>query len=97
MLKSQLLAGAMLVTLGAGPVLAASPTAQDHRNDPAQRQEEPRVYDRAHRDYHAWNGDEDRRYREFQTMRHRKYREFSRLKKNQQNEYWQWRHQHDDR
>jgi len=27
---------------------------------------------------------------------HQKYHEFSRLKKKQQNEYWQWRHDHED-
>ena len=95
MLKSRLLVATMLATLGAVPALAATPTAQD-RDDRAQRQEEHRVYDSSHRDYHTWNSDEDRRYREFLTERHRKYRDFSRLKKSQQNQYWQWRHEHDD-
>jgi Ni/Co efflux regulator RcnB len=96
MLKSTLLVATMLATLGAMPALAASATAQD-RNDRARRQAEHRVYDRAHRDYHTWNGDEDRRYREFLTERRRTYREFSRVNRNRQTEYWQWRHAHDHR
>src|SRR5438876_91339 len=95
MLKSKLLAATMLAIFAAAPPLAASPSAQD-RDDRAQRQHERRIYDSSHRDYHTWNGDEDRRYREFLTERHRKYRDFARLKKNQRNEYWQWRHDHDD-
>jgi hypothetical protein len=95
MLKSRLLMATMLATLGAVPVLATPATAQDH-NDQARRQQENRVYDSAHRDYHTWNGDEDRRYREFLTERHLKYRDFSRLNKNRRNDYWQWRHEHDD-
>ena len=36
------------------------------------------VYDSVHHDYHNWNADEDRRYREFMDEHHRTYREFSR-------------------
>jgi hypothetical protein len=95
MLRRKIWAVTVLATLGATPLLAGSAIAQD-RNDHAQRQEEQRMYDSAHKDYHNWNGDEDRRYREFTVERHRKYQDFSRLSKRRQNEYWQWRHEHDD-
>jgi hypothetical protein len=93
MLKSHLLMATVLAALSAVPAWAVP--AQDRENH-GQRQEEPRMYDSVHRDYHNWNADEDRRYREYLNEHHQKYREFSRLKKKQQNEYWQWRHDHDD-
>jgi hypothetical protein len=94
MLRSKLSIALLLGTLAVTPTFAAPATAQD-RDNHAQQQER-RVYDSAHRDYHNWNGDEDRRYREYMTEQHRKYRDFSRLSKRQQSEYWNWRHDHDD-
>jgi hypothetical protein len=52
----------------------------------------PRVYDRGTRDYHRWNGDEDRIYRQYMVDHHRTYRAFSRTTRKQQLEYWQFRH-----
>ena len=77
------------LSLSAVPVLA-----QEHEDrKPAQ---EHRVYDSVHKDYHTWNGDEDRRYRTYLDEHHEKYRNFSRLSKKRQREYWQWRHDHDN-
>jgi hypothetical protein len=56
-----------------------------------------RVYDRSHKDYHQWNGDEDRMYRQYLTDHHRRYRAFSRNSRQQKLQYWQWRHQSDRR
>jgi hypothetical protein len=53
-----------------------------------------RIYDRSHKDYHPWNGDEDRTYRQYLTDHHRSYRAISKTTKKQQAEYWQYRHQH---
>src|SRR4051812_43326733 len=94
MLRSKLWVATMLATLGTTP-LAVAGAAQDRDGRAQRQQEEHRMYDNAHRDYHNWNGDEDRRYREFVAERHRRYREFSRLNRRQQNEYWQWRHDHE--
>ena len=57
-----------------------------------------RYYDPYHKDYHAWNGDEDRAYRHWATEeRHEtQVRDFNRLKRQQQGEYWRWRHDHAD-
>jgi phytoene dehydrogenase-like protein len=86
-----LVIGALAVlSLPTAPVLAQD---RDDRR-PAQ---EHRYYDSTHKDYHAWNGDEDRRYRAYLDESHRQYRDFSRLSKKQQREYWQWRHDHEDR
>jgi hypothetical protein len=56
-----------------------------------------RVYDAPRRDYHRWNASEDRAYRAYLVERHRVYRAFSRLDGREQEEYWQWRHDHPDR
>ena len=53
-----------------------------------------RVYDEPHRDYHRWNGGENRYYRVWLGERHMEYREFNRLERRDQDEYWQWRHSH---
>ncbi len=70
--------------------------AQDRDEHRGTQEQEHRVYDSAHKDYHAWNGDEDRRYRAYLQEHHEKYRDFSRLSKKRQREYWQWRHDHDN-
>jgi hypothetical protein len=55
---------------------------------------EIRYYDRDGRDYHAWNGDEDRAYRVYLQENHRNYREFRRVKYYQRRQYFRWRHEH---
>jgi hypothetical protein len=60
----------------------------------AQAGVELKFYDRSHKDYHQWNGDEDRMYHQYVTDHHMKYREFSRMSKKQQDAYWRWRHSH---
>lgn len=76
-----------LVAAFVSPVLISS-TAQ------AQPGVELRIYDKNHKDYHNWNGDEDRMYRQYLTDHHRKYRDFKRQNAAQQRAYWQWRHTH---
>jgi hypothetical protein len=53
--------------------------------------------DRSHRDYHRWNHDEDRYYREYLREHHRRYHSFSRMNHQRQLEYWRWRHEHERR
>jgi hypothetical protein len=55
-----------------------------------------RVYDEQHRDYHRWDGNEDRAYRQYLGEQHRDYRAFNSLNKNEQGDYWRWRHEHLD-
>lgn len=90
MMRKTLSAFALVAAIGATTLLPASASAQS----PARARQERRVFDRSHRDYHVWNNDEDRVYREFLTQRHRKYRAFARLTRKQQEEYWRWRHDH---
>jgi len=72
--------------------IAMAPTAlraQDQRAD--------RTYhDKQHNDDHAWNGQEDKAYRIYAKQNHRKYSEFSKLKEEDQQNYWNWRHEHSD-
>jgi hypothetical protein len=53
-----------------------------------------RVYDEPNRDYHRWDGREERAYRVYLGEQHREYREFGRLERRDQDEYWAWRHRH---
>ena len=77
----------VLVAAFVSPVLVSS-TAQ------AQTGVELRIYDKNHKDYHNWNGDEDRTYRQYLTDNHRKYRDFKKQSASQQRTYWTWRHAH---
>ena len=56
-----------------------------------------RVYDAPHGDYHNWDSREDRAYRVYLTEHHREYRAFTKLDRRDQDDYWQWRHEHPDR
>jgi hypothetical protein len=88
MLKKAVSAFTLIAALGGSAVLPATVQAQGV---------ELRFYDRSHRDYHRWNRDEDRLYREYLNEHHRRYRVFSRMDRRQQREYWRWRHEHGGR
>jgi len=53
-------------------------------------------HDKNHNDDHAWNGQEDKAYRIYAKQNHRKYSDFSKLKEGDQQNYWDWRHEHSD-
>ena len=56
------------------------------------------IYDPGYRDYHRWDRNEDRAYRNYWRERHEheRYREYARLNAEQQRDYWNWRHGHPD-
>lgn len=56
-----------------------------------------RVYDRAHKDYHVWDDQEDRTYRSYLTENHRTYHPIAKLSHKHQAEYWNSRHTGDRR
>ena len=64
----------------------------------ALRADEHRVYDRDHKDYHAWNDGESKAYRHWlmEERHERQYRSLNRLSRTNQSAYWQWRHEHQD-
>jgi len=51
-----------------------------------------RYYDRDRRDWHEWNENEDRAYRQFLEARHKEFHEFAKASRKEQQEYWKWRH-----
>ena len=53
-------------------------------------------HDKQHNDDHAWNGQEDKAYRIYAKQNHRKYSDFAKLKEEDQQHYWNWRHEHSD-
>jgi hypothetical protein len=95
MLKYSLTAFTVMAALAGPALLPAAASADDKHKDKAHKEKkERRVYDREHRDYHAWNTDEDRLYRDYLTEHHRPFLSFSRMNRKQQHAYWQWRHDH---
>ncbi|HEY2392893.1 MAG TPA: hypothetical protein VGK22_17080 [Candidatus Angelobacter sp.] len=74
----------------------AMPISMQAQDDHHDHDKEHRVYDREHKDYHVWNADEDRSYRQWYTDNHhgKAYREFNKLNRKDQSAYWAWRHEH---
>jgi hypothetical protein len=76
--------------LGAALIAPLAVQADDRNH------QEKRYRDRDGRDYHTWNSNEDRAYRQYLVEQHRDYRDFNRVKRNQQQQYFTWRHTHPD-
>jgi len=55
-----------------------------------------RYYDADHRDYHRWNDTEVTFYAQWENEGHRPHVDYSRRSGDEQREYWNWRHSHDD-
>jgi len=85
---SALLLGAALLA-----PIAVKAADDDHRD---RKNNEQRYYDRTNRDYHQWNDNENQVYRRYLQEQHRDYREFNRNPRREQDNYWKWRHQHND-
>ena len=63
---------------------------------PVQLQAQQKYHDKGHNDDHEWNSHEDKAYRIWAKENHRKYVNFQKLKEDDQENYWRWRHDHDD-
>jgi hypothetical protein len=78
-------------------MMAATRPQDNGRQEENHRDEDHnRVYDRSHNDYHNWDDNENRFYRQYLTEKHRAYRAFGELKEKEQRTYWNWRHSHPD-
>ena len=88
-LGTVLLAGALATPLAFAKPMPAMQDHDDHDRD------EHRVYDRDHKDYHNWDANEDRAYRNYLDEKHETYRDFNHLKRKDQDAYWNWRHSHE--
>jgi hypothetical protein len=53
-------------------------------------------HDNERNEDHEWNDREDRAYRMYVKEHHRKYKDFGKLKEDERQEYWRWRHEHND-
>ncbi len=82
-MKRFLAAALLTCTLSVPLVLA-----QDHQSR--------RYYDKTHKDYHEWNDNENRSFETFRSERHIKSHDFAHAKKSEQQQYWNWRHEHPD-
>ena len=79
---SALIVGAFLIT----------PVAMQARDDDHAK----KYYDRDHKDYHQWNDSENTQYHHFLEEKHRKDHDWNKSNKKEQQEYWNWRHDHPD-
>ena len=90
----------LTLALAAPSILVAAPHPQDERTHDRESQNQKRVYDSKHKDYHNWDNNEDQQWRQYQSTEHLKYRDYSRANKKDQSNYWNWRHRqeehHDD-
>lgn len=83
--------------LGAPVAIRADDQNEHHDRDRNRdRNRDRRYYDTENRDWHQWNGQEDRAYRRYLEEQRRQYREYGKLNKRDQREYWRWRHNHPD-
>ena len=55
-----------------------------------------RVYDKQHKDYHNWDGNENRAWNQYLSDNHRESHEYAKSNKKEQSQYWNWRHAHPD-
>jgi hypothetical protein len=89
----------------ASPVAIAQQDDQHRGDDQRQQQDrsdrntenQNRVYDRGHKDYHNWDDNENRAWGQYQTEHHRNVQEFSKANNKEQSQYWNWRHAHPDK
>jgi hypothetical protein len=87
-MKQFLIVGGLLMAASLIAPVAMMADGDNHR--------ERRYYDRDGRDYHTWNNNEDRAYRQYLEEQHREYRVFPKVRAPQQREYFRWRHEHPD-
>lgn len=92
LIPSLFLSVAMLAPIGA----LAIPAPQDEHEKHEQEMHERRVYDSVHKQYRNWNSNEDDAYRRWLKERHKSYVMFDKLDHKRQEEYWKWRHEHED-
>ena len=86
-MKQLLVLGGFLMAASLLAPVAIMADRDDHRG-------ETRYYDQNNRDYHYWNGDEDRQYRTYLVERHRAYVPFVKVRVRERREYFKYRHEH---
>ena len=83
-----------------GPAVTRAAAQPQDNGRPGEHREDKgpnRVYDRAHQDYHNWDDNEDRCYRQYFEEKRRQYRPWAETNQREQRAYWNWRHGHLER
>jgi hypothetical protein len=80
----------LLLVSGLG-VCRNAAAQDDHHDDKAQ---DHRYYDKSHKDYHQWNGDEDKHFHDYLKEKHKKDHDWQHANQREQQNYWAWRHDH---
>ncbi len=83
-----MLAGALSIS----PSVYAQDNGHDHDGDSGQRT----YYDAGHKDKHQWNDHEATVWTTYRTEHHVKQSDFAKTNKKQQQQYWNYRHEHPD-
>ena len=83
----------LILPLSAALMVSTNLLAQDHDDH---RDDRHHVYDKSHKDYHDFDEHEDRAWRVYLQQQHRSYIDWSRASERQQQDYWNWRHNHSD-
>jgi hypothetical protein len=55
-----------------------------------------RYYDANRKEYHNWDANEDASWRRYEADQHKKHKDFEKATKEEQQAYWDWRHDHPD-
>lgn len=91
-LNAALLGAALIVPIAMAPTTLRADDQKAEAHQKAART----YHDKKHNDDHDWNNHEDQAYRVYVKENHRKYRDFSKINENDQQAYWDWRHEHSD-
>src|SRR5271155_876848 len=84
----------LTATIVAPLTLSAMAAPQDDKRHEEKAKE--RYYDKHHKDYHDWDDREQSSFQIYLTENHRPVVEFRTLKVDDQQRYWDWRHEHPD-
>jgi hypothetical protein len=80
----------LTAALAAPVALMAIPAPQEDHN-------QNRVYDKEHKDYHNWDGNENKAWGQYLSDNHKSSHEYSKANKKEQSDYWNYRHAHPDK
>ena len=86
----------MMALLGTLLSSSVALRADDDHDKHRERTDNRRYYDKYNKDYHTWGSDEDQAWHSYLESNHRPYREFNHASKREQEQYFKWRHQHND-
>ena len=81
-----------VLCLSAALAGSAAARADDHGSD----HQTKRYYDKGGRDYHEWNQNENQAYHKYVNENHKRDREFAKTNNREKQDYFKWRHSHQD-